>query len=74
MAFIIEVLEELVQSCVKLGYFVEANNYLSLAIEDASAIFTEAHPTRTRLIKQQEKISSMCQTGRNQEKNREGEI
>lgn len=50
----INILEKLVMCCIKLNDYEEANKYLSLAIESASAIFTEDHPTLVRLLKLQE--------------------
>lgn len=55
-AMTIRVLEDLARCCVKLNDFEEAEKYLSLAIEKASALFTENHPSLVRLYKLQEEI------------------
>ena len=45
----ISILEELIMCCIKLNDYEQANKYLTLAIEGASTIFTEDHPTLLRL-------------------------
>lgn len=55
-AMTIRSLEDLARCCAKLNDFEEAEKYLSLAIKEASALFTENHPSLVRLYKLQEEI------------------
>jgi len=45
----INILETLIKCCIKLKDHEDANKYLSTAIEYASAVFTDNHPTLIRL-------------------------
>ena len=55
---VIQVLEEIAVCFMKLNNFQEADKYLTLAIEGASAVFTEDHPTLVRLLELKKQYGS----------------
>lgn len=56
---IIQILEELTKCYIKLGDYENAQKYISMAIENAAAIYTNDHPRLTGLRECEREISSV---------------